>query len=76
MLGIVELVIVFAICWWLVFIPVLGIGTESQEESGEVIKGTESGAPIDHMLPKKALWATIGAVILTALAAIIIPIAR
>ena len=74
--GIVEIVIIFAIAWWLVFIPILGIGTQSQEDSGEVIQGTDAGAPVDHMLPKKALWATIGAVILTILAAAIISVAR
>lgn len=76
MLGIVELVIIFAVSWWIVLLPILGIGTQSQDESGEVIKGTEVGAPVEHMLPKKALWATIGAAIITVLAAIIIPIAR
>ena len=74
--GIVELVIIFAISWWLVFIPVLGIGTTSQEESGDVEKGSEAGAPVDHMLPKKVKWATMGAAIITVIAAIIISIVR
>ena len=74
--GIVELVIIFAISWWLVFLPVLGIGTQSQEESGSIIDGTEAGAPTEHMLPKKVKWATIGAAIITVLAAIIISVAR
>lgn len=76
MLSIVELVIVFAISWWLVFIPVLGVGTESQDASGDVVSGSDAGAPTKHMLPKKAKWATIGAVIITAIAAIVIPIVR
>ena len=74
--GIVEIVIIFAISWWLVFIPVLGIGTQSQGDAGEVDHGTEAGAPVDHMLPKKVLWASIGAAIITTAAIIIISIAR
>lgn len=76
MLSIVEIVIIFAVSWWLVFIPVLGVGTRSQNESGDIVQGTDAGAPTNHMLPKKALWASIGALIITVLAAIIIPIVR
>ena len=76
MLGIFEIIIIFAVSWWIVFLPVLGVGTESQEESGTVVNGTEAGAPTDHMLAKKAKWATIGAAVITVLAAIIVPIAR
>lgn len=74
--GIVELVIIFAISWWLVFLPVLGVGTQSQEESGDVVSGTEGAAPTEHMLKKKVKWATIGALIVTIIAAIIISVAR
>ena len=74
--GIVELVIIFAVSWWIVFIPVLGIGTTSQEDSGSVEQGSEAGAPVDHMLPKKVKWATIGAAVITLIAAIIISVAR
>lgn len=74
--GIVELVIIFAISWWLVFIPVLGIGTTSQQDEGEIDTGTEAGAPVQHMLPKKVKWASIGAAIITVIAALIISVAR
>ena len=74
--GIVELVIIFAVSWWVVFLPILGIGTTSQQDNGDVEKGTEAGAPINHMLPKKVKWASIGAAIITIIAAIIISVAR
>jgi len=71
----VQALIVFSIAWWLVFLPSLSIGIEAQNESGEeMIEGTEAGAPVAPMLRKKALWATIGAAVITVLAAIIIPI--
>ncbi len=70
----VQVLIVFSISWWLVFLPALSIGVEAQNESGDAfVEGTEAGAPVAPMLLKKALWATIGAVIITILAAIIIP---
>nr|WP_070959174.1 DUF1467 family protein [Hyphomonas sp. Mor2] len=62
-------IVVFVISWWLSFFCVLPIGVQGQfEEGGEVIEGTEEGAPKEPMLKKKALWATIGAVVLTVLA--------
>jgi predicted secreted protein len=70
----VQVLIVFAIAWWLVFLPSLSIGIESQHESDEgAVAGTEGGAPVAPMLLKKAVWATIGAVIVTILASFIIP---
>jgi len=56
-LSIVELVIVFAISWWLVFIPVLGVGTESQDASGDVVSGSDAGTsfplPKMHLLRRR-----------------------
>ena len=70
----VQVLIVFSISWWLVFLPALSIGIETQSESSEeMVEGTEAGAPVAPMLLKKAIWATIGAMIITVLAAIIIP---
>ncbi len=70
----VQALIVFSIAWWLVFLPSLSIGIESQHESEDgAVAGTEGGAPVAPMLRKKALWATIGAAIITVLAWFIIP---
>lgn len=62
-------IVVFVISWWLSFFCVLPIGVQGQfEGDGTVIEGSEEGAPKEPMLKKKALWATIGAAVLTALA--------
>ena len=62
----VQALIVFFVSWWLVFLPSLSIGVQNHAESGEeVVEGTEAGAPVVPMLKKKALWATIGAAIIT-----------
>lgn len=68
-MDLVGAIVVFVITWWLSFFAVLPIGVQGQfEDGGEVIEGTEEGAPKEPMLKKKAIWATIGAVVLTALA--------
>lgn len=65
----VGFVVVFIICWWLSFFCVLPIGVQGQfEEDGEVVEGSEEGAPKEPMLKKKVIWASIGAVILTLIA--------
>lgn len=72
-MSITGTLVVFVICWWLCFFVVLPIGVRGQFEDGEPTPGTEEGAPAEPMLKKKALWATIGGVILTAIVAFIMP---
>lgn len=65
--------VVFTIAWWVCFFTVLPIGVQGQWEDGSTVEGTEEAAPKDHMLGKKALWATMGAVVITAIAAVVVP---
>lgn len=58
-------IVVFIICWWLSFFVVLPIGVRGQYEDGNVVPGTEEAAPSNPDLKKKAIWATIGASVLT-----------
>lgn len=65
----VGFVVVFIITWWLGFFCVLPIGVQGQfEDNGEVIEGSEEGAPKEPMLKKKIIWASGGAVVLTLIA--------
>jgi len=64
----VGAVVVLIISWWLSFFVVLPIGVRGQYEDGDIPEGTEEGAPAEPMLKKKVIWASIGAVILTAIA--------
>lgn len=57
--GVVNGLVVFLITWWLVVFMMLPIGVRSQDESGEVVEGTEPGAPVSPMLKRKAWWTTI-----------------
>ena len=57
--GIANGLVVFLIVWWLVIFLTLPIGVRSQEEEGEVVEGTEPGAPVAPNLRKKAWWTTV-----------------
>ena len=67
-------IVVFVLGWWISFFAALPIGVRGQFEDGEITPGTEEGAPANPMLAKKALWATIGAAIITGLAALVVPL--
>jgi predicted secreted protein len=62
-----SLIAVFFVVWWLTFVAVLPIGNRSQHEAGEVVAGTDPGAPVAPRLIRKALIATVLAMALTAL---------
>ena len=47
------------IVWWLVIFMMLPIGVRSQEEAGDVLEGSEPGAPVAPQLKQKAWWTTI-----------------
>jgi len=59
-------IVFFVIFWWLSFFIVLPIGVRGQFEEGDVVEGSEEGAPVHPMIGKKALWATYGGLGLTA----------
>ncbi|KCZ53865.1 DUF1467 family protein [Hyphomonas chukchiensis] len=67
-------VVVFVLCWWICFFAVLPIGVRGQFEDGAHTPGTEEGAPVKPMIWKKALWASIGAAVLTVIAAVVVPL--
>ncbi|MEE2524885.1 DUF1467 family protein [Hyphobacterium sp. HN65] len=48
---------IYLTVWWLVLFTTLPLGVTGQAESGEVVQGTESGAPLDPGLKRKA-WLT------------------
>lgn len=71
-MNLVGGVVVFLISWWICLFAVLPIGVRGQFEEGEVEEGTEEGAPVRHMMPKKMLWATIGAAVCTLIAGLVV----
>ncbi|WP_089175230.1 DUF1467 family protein [Bosea sp. AS-1] len=55
---------VYFIIWWITLFAVLPFGIRSQQESGDVVEGTEPGAPIlPGLLKKAAITSVIAAII-------------
>ncbi len=50
---------IFFVTWFIVLFAVLPFGVKSQQESGDVVKGTDPGAPIAPHLLAKAVWTTV-----------------
>jgi predicted secreted protein len=59
-------VAVFFLIWWVVLFAVLPWGIRSQHEGGEVIPGTDPGAPNVPKLGRKLLWTTLVASVIFA----------
>lgn len=68
-------VVIFVICWWLVFFAVLPRGVQGRWESeDDGVKGADPGAPVKPDLKAKAwlttkiaivIWAVVVAIILS-----------
>ena len=57
---------IYFIIWWLVLFAVLPIGVRSQSEDGDVVLGTDHGAPVQPMLVRKAVITTVIAAVIFA----------
>ena len=55
--GFVTGIVVFLIAWWMVFFTVLPRRIRGQFETGEIVPGSEPGAPSDPQMREK-LWLT------------------
>jgi predicted secreted protein len=49
----------YFIIWWLTLFAILPIGVRSQEEAGEVVPGSEIGAPAKAQMGYKVLLTTL-----------------
>ena len=58
---------IFFIVWWCVFLALLPVGVRTQDEAGEVIRGTVSSAPVEFPMLRKSLQTTSVAGFLTGL---------
>ena len=50
---------IYFIIWWTVLFVVLPWGVRSQHEAGEIVPGSEPGAPVVPNLLRKAGWTTL-----------------
>ncbi len=73
-MAITSAIVLFAVVWFMVMFIVLPIGRRTQGDEGEVVPGTQAGAPANFDLRRTVLivtaislvvWAIICAVILS-----------
>ena len=63
-MNLVGAIALYFVIWWITLFAVLPFGSRSQHESGEVVEGTEPGAPVlPGLLKKAAITSVIAAVI-------------
>jgi predicted secreted protein len=65
----------YFVIWWTVLFAILPFGVRSQTETGEVVAGTEPGAPATPALREKAIWTTLVAALVLLAAAALMPLA-
>jgi predicted secreted protein len=65
-MPITTAIAIFFLIWWVVLFAVLPWGVRSQHEMGEVVTGTDPGAPAIPNLWRKLLWTTLVSVVVFA----------
>lgn len=55
-MNVASFIVVYVIAWWLILFMLLPIGVKRDDNPEE---GNDIGAPVRHMIGKKALWATV-----------------
>ena len=58
-MGPVSSIVLFAVIWFLVLFVVLPLRLETQGDRGEIVPGTQAGAPANLNMWKKARLTTI-----------------
>jgi predicted secreted protein len=70
-MSLVTAIAIYFIIWWVVLFAVLPWGVRSQHEGGEIVSGTDPGAPAVPRLLWKLLWTTVVAGIVFAIFAVV-----
>jgi predicted secreted protein len=65
----------YFVVWWMSLFVVLPFGIRSQAEVGDVIPGSDPGAPAAPALAAKALWTSLVATAVFLVAAWLLPLA-
>jgi predicted secreted protein len=58
---------IYFVVWWICLFVVLPFGVKNQVDTGEYIRGTERGAPINPMWWRRVLWTTLLSIPVTAI---------
>jgi len=66
-MNLFSLFVMYLLIWWIVLFGILPIGVKTQSDSGEIVKGSEPGAPAESNIKMKFILTTIIATIIWAL---------
>jgi predicted secreted protein len=61
-----TLIAIYFLIWWVTLFAVLPWGVRNQQETGDVIPGTDPGAPAIHKVWSKLIWTTVVASVIFA----------
>ncbi|WP_026606538.1 DUF1467 family protein [Methylocapsa acidiphila] len=59
-------IVIFLTIWFIALFAILPFGVRSQQEAGDVVAGTDPGAPVAPKLLAKAGWTTLASVVVFA----------
>jgi predicted secreted protein len=71
--GVTGAIALYFVVWWIMLFAVLPFGVRSQLEDGDVVSGSEPGAPAAPLMVEKAIWTTIVAGLVFLLAIALLP---
>ena len=71
-MSVVSAIVLFAVIWFLVLFLVLPMRLETQGDRGEIVPGTQAGAPANLNMKRKALVTTLVAFVIWAIVTAII----
>lgn len=58
----VGAIALYFVVWWITLFAMLPIGVRSQGEAGEVVEGTDPGAPVLPQMGRKLIYTTVAAI--------------
>ena len=67
MFSVLSYAALYFVLWWLCLFVVLPFGVKNQHDAGDVVKGTDPGAPVIFRIWPKLLATTIVSAVLMAL---------
>lgn len=65
----------YVVIWWIVLFAILPVRVRTQGEEGQVVHGSEPGAPSDPLLRHRAIWTSLVSTAAFAGASAVLPLA-
>ena len=71
-MNLVNAFLIYILFWWVTLFAILPLGVRGQAEEGNVVPGTEPGAPVQAQMKKKVILTTIVSLVLFGIFLIVI----